>query len=144
MTTVVPQLIVTRALFSLSLPDVAASHIVWRRGVGGCNGAGCMTGWGEECVTAHHQPCWFLWVSGLSCKQTLLPFLSLCPPSPPSMSQLLQLESSARVYFHGWGVKTALSLFWLPCLPQLKRWSVQGTGVGLRTPRGEGMEGVPV
>lgn len=35
-------------------------------------------------------------------------------------------------------MKTALSLFWLPCLSQLKRWSVQGTGVGLRTPRGEG------
>lgn len=120
MTTVVPQLIVARALLCSSLPHVAASRIGRRGGLPSRVTALAtrLDGVGSVCATGRHQPHRFLWGFGLSCKQTLLPFLSLCPPPllPPPPSQLPQLESSARVYFHGWGVKTALSLFWLPCL----------------------------
>lgn len=93
---------------------------------------GCVTGWGGGCVTAHQQPHWFLWVSGLTCKTEPLALPSRpLPTSPPSsIGQLLQLESSARVYFHGWGAKTALSLFWLPCRSQWRRRGVLRTGVG--------------
>lgn len=62
-----------------------------------------------------------------------VPSPPLCPPTPtppPSISQLLRLESSARVYFHGWGVKTALSLFWLPCRSQWRRRGVLRIGAG--------------
>lgn len=79
-------------------------------------------------MTAHQQPHWFLWVSGLTCK-TEPPCLLVPSPLPPSsIGQLLQLESSARVYFHGWGAKTALSLFWLPCRSQWRRRGVLRTG----------------
>lgn len=79
-------------------------------------------------MTAHQQPHWFLWVSGLTCK-TEPPCLLIPSPLPPSsIGQLLQLESSARVYFHGWGAKTALSLFWLPCRSQWRRRGVLRTG----------------
>lgn len=78
-------------------------------------------------MTAHQQLHWFL--ASLA-KQSPLAFPSPLPPS--SISQLLQLESSARVYFHGWGVKTALSLFWLPCRSQWRRRGVLRTGAGPR------------
>lgn len=54
-------------------------------------------------------------------------------PLPPL--SLLQLESSARVYFHGWGAKTALSLFWLPCCSQRRRCGGLRTGAVPQGPR---------
>lgn len=86
-----------------------------------------MTGRGGGRMTAHQQPHWFLWLSGLTCKTEHLAF---SPPLSCAISQLLQLESSARVYFHGWGVKTALSLFWLSCRSQWRRRGVLRTGAG--------------
>lgn len=49
-----------------------------------------MTGWGGGCVTAHQQPHWFLWVSGLTCKTEPLAF-----PSRPLPSLLHQRAPSA-------------------------------------------------
>lgn len=95
-------------------------------------------------MTAHQRPHWFLRVSGLACKTEPLAFK---PPPPPilpsfsssSISQLLQLESSARGLFSRMGSEnSALFVLAAVSFPAEEAWCPEDWGRTSQGPRGRG------
>lgn len=95
---------------------------------------------GATSVTPHQRPHWFLRLSG-PCPEKQNPSSPLF--FPQNFYRSFSCKARPGVYFHGWGVKTALSLFWLAApFPEeteegrrlsgvhVCRWDEQKTGGG--------------